>query len=98
MHDLVAYLDLPVLLVVGLRLGCLSHALLTASAIQQAGLTLAGWVTSQPEPEMPYAQENIAALEKRIAAPRLGSIPFLLQPDAEHVSKFLRMEIIIGLG
>lgn len=66
--DLAAALGLPVFLVVGMRLGCLNHALLTAEAIRGRGLTLAGWVASQVDPAMALYDENIAALAQRLGA------------------------------
>jgi len=80
--DLAHELNLPVILVVGMRLGCLNHALLTAGAIAARGLSLAGWVANVMTDNMPALQENIAALEKRIAAPLLGVIPYMPSPDA----------------
>jgi dethiobiotin synthetase len=73
--DLAVTLALPVILVVGLRLGCINHALLTAEAIAARGLTLAGWVANRIDPEMARADDNIAALSERLAAPLLGSVP-----------------------
>jgi len=67
-------LDLPVILVVGFRLGCLNHALLTADAVQEAGMTLAGWVVNELDPAMTRKSENIASLRQRINAPMLGHI------------------------
>ncbi|QID18015.1 dethiobiotin synthase [Nitrogeniibacter mangrovi] len=75
--DLAVALALPVILVVGLRLGCINHALLTAEAIRARGLTLAGWVANQVDPHMLRPEENIAALEQRLAAPLLGRVPYL---------------------
>ena len=75
-RDLAVALGLPVVLVVGLRLGCLNHALLTADAIRHAGLPLAGWVANAIDPQMAVPDENIAALEARLDAPLLGRIPF----------------------
>ena len=69
--DLAVALGLPVILVVGLRLGCLNHALLTADAIRARGLPLAGWVANRIDPAMARWQENLAALEARLAAPLL---------------------------
>ncbi len=74
--DVAVALNLPVLLVVGLRLGCLSHALLTAQAIQAAGLRLAGWVANHVQPHFEHAVENIALLERRLPAPLLDSVAF----------------------
>jgi dethiobiotin synthetase len=74
--DLARRLELPVILVVGLRLGCINHALLTAEAIRARGLTLAGWVANQIDPAMPCQEENLAALQAGLAAPLLGVIPY----------------------
>lgn len=70
--DLARALDTPVILVVGLRLGCLNHALLSARAIAADGCRLAGWIANRIDPAMPYADENLATLRTRIAAPLLG--------------------------
>ena len=75
--DLAVQLNLPVILVVGLKLGCVSHALLTAEAIRSRGLELAGWIANRMEPRMPFASENIQTLEAWLNAPRLGTIPYL---------------------
>lgn len=80
--DLARELGLGVILVVGMRLGCLNHALLTAEAVAARGLTLAGWVANVRDEAMPMREENIAALRQRIAAPLLGVVPFLSVPDA----------------
>ncbi len=84
--DLAADLDLPVILVVGMRLGCLNHALLTQEAIRARGLTLAGWVANQIDPNMSEFDANVDALEERIRAPLLGVIEWQKRPDAESVS------------
>jgi dethiobiotin synthetase len=67
---------LPVVLVVGMRLGCLNHALLTAQAIAASGLSLAGWVANRIDPAMAAHDENIATLERRLGAPLLGRVPY----------------------
>ncbi|AVP57073.1 dethiobiotin synthase [Pulveribacter suum] len=75
--DLAQALNLPVVLVVGLRLGCLNHALLTAQAIQAHGLTLAGWVANHIDPQMLAPRENLAWLRQRLApAPLLAELPW----------------------
>lgn len=74
--DLAALLGLPVILVVGIRLGCLNHALLTAEAITQRGLTLTGWVANLIDPEMAALEENLTTLKARLPAACLGIIPF----------------------
>jgi dethiobiotin synthetase len=75
--DLAQQLNLPVILVVGMRLGCINHALLTAEAIAARGLRLAGWVANTVDTDMLFKAENIEALQKRINAPMLGHIPRL---------------------
>ena len=84
--DLAQQLDLPVILVVGLRLGCLNHALLTAEAIAARGLTLAGWVCNVVDTQMAHAEANVAALRQRLPAPFLGRVPRLSQADAGNAS------------
>jgi dethiobiotin synthetase len=73
--DLAQDLGLPVVLVVGLRLGCLNHALLTREAIVRRGLPFAGWVGSAIDPGFARAAENLAALGERLGAPPLGVLP-----------------------
>lgn len=75
--DLAQQLALPVILVVGLRLGCLNHALLTAEAIAARGLTLAGWVGNVVDLGMDYGMANLDALAQRLPAPALGCVPRL---------------------
>jgi dethiobiotin synthetase len=78
--DLARRLGLPVILVVGLRLGCLNHALLTAEAIAHRGLHLAGWVANRIDPAMDRWEENREALRSRLGTPLLGTLPYA--PDA----------------
>lgn len=75
MADIAVALGLPVVLVVGVRLGCLNHALLSARAIAASGLSLAGWIGSHIEPQMLAQAENLATLERWLPAPRLGLLP-----------------------
>jgi dethiobiotin synthetase len=80
MLDVPARLGLPVLLVVGIRLGCLNHTLLSTLAISARGLVLAGWVANRIDSRMEAAGDNVAALSARIAAPLLAELPW--QPDS----------------
>jgi dethiobiotin synthetase len=75
--DFAVELGLDVILVVGLRLGCLNHALLTAEAIAARGLRLAGWIANQIDPEMPHQVDNVQALQQRLSAPLLGVVPWM---------------------
>jgi len=79
--DLARELGLPVILVAGMRLGCLNHALLTVEAITARGLKLAGWVANVLNGNMPVLQDNVTALKERLAAPLLGVVPYMAQPD-----------------
>lgn len=83
--DLARALALPVILVVGLRLGCLNHALLSAQAIRAQGLHLAGWVVSRIDPAMLAADDNVATLMQRLDAPLLADVPHLTAPDAARI-------------
>ncbi len=79
--DLAEALGLPVILVVGMRLGCINHALLTRQAIAARGLQLAGWVANHIDPDMSHCSENRVALEERLGAPLLGVIPANSTPE-----------------
>ncbi|MHB8948061.1 MAG: dethiobiotin synthase [Rhodoferax sp.] len=87
--DLAQQLDLPVVLVVGLRLGCINHALLTVEAISARGLLLAGWVANELDADMHFANETIEAMLQRIPAPLLGRVPRLVQPHAVAAANHL---------
>lgn len=84
MANVAATLGYPVILVVNMRLGCLNHALLTAQAVQSAGLSLAGWVANSTGPPMEAFDENVQTLERRLNCLRLGTVPYLgrsVQPE-----------------
>ena len=89
--DLAARLRLPVILVVGMRLGCLNHALLTAAAVRSAGLPLAGWIANHIERDMLCAGENVAALAERLPAPLLARIPYSAQPEGAQLADRLSL-------
>lgn len=94
--DLAVQLNLPVVLVVGLRLGCISHALLTAEAVVNRGLVLAGWVANLVDPDMRFVDENIEALAQRLPAPLLGRVPRLEQPSAAAAAEFIDLAGLPG--
>lgn len=89
-------LQLPVILVVGMRLGCISHALLTAEAIARDGLTLAGWVANRCVADMDGYAENVVAIRERLRAPCLGEVPFLADPGFGNVAAFLDCAPLVG--
>jgi len=90
--DLARELSLPVIIVVGMRLGCLNHALLTVEAIAVRGLKLAGWVANCVDENMAMRDENIAALQQRIASPLLGVVPYMNKPDVKIASSLLDLK------
>ena len=83
--DLAVMLGLPVVLVVGMRLGCLNHAMLTAEAVRARGLTLAGWVANAIDPDFARAEENRETLQMRLAVPLLADIHWSPDPDPSTV-------------
>ena len=92
--DLAVQLNLPVILVVGMRLGCISHSLLTVEAIQARGLHLAGWIANQIDPGMRHANANLEALKARIPAPLLGHIPHLVPADPRMAVEHLNLDLL----
>ncbi len=95
--DVAVQLQAGVILVVGMRLGCINHALLTAEAIARDGLRLAGWVANQPGEIMPSYAENLDSLRRMLPAPLLGEVPCLLPFDVEQASRGLSLEALKGM-
>jgi len=87
--DLAVALQLPVILVVGVRLGCINHAVLSAEAIERDGLHLAGWVANIVDPQTSRLEQNLATLAERLAAPCLGRVPHLREASAAAVAAHL---------
>jgi dethiobiotin synthetase len=79
--DLALALDMPLVLVVGMRLGCLNHALLTAEAIRARGLVLAGWIANRVDPDFLCPEDNLAYLRTHLGAPLWADLPFSPTPD-----------------
>jgi dethiobiotin synthetase len=94
--DLAVALGLPVVLVVGVRLGCLNHAALTAEAIAARGLRLMGWVANAIDPNMAQAPRNITTLQEILNAPCLGCIPHLEDTQARSAAAYLDLSPLIG--
>jgi dethiobiotin synthetase len=84
--DMAEALGLPVVLVVGLRLGCLNHALLTLEAIRTRSLNLAGWVANHIDPAMPAQEDNISFLQQHLNAPLLARMSWQGVPDARTIT------------
>jgi dethiobiotin synthetase len=92
---LVKQLDIPVILVIGMKLGCLNHALLTAEAIARDGVPIMGWIATQTDPDMLKVEENLATLKQRFRAPLLGFIPWLDDPTPEKASQYLDLNLLL---
>jgi dethiobiotin synthetase len=92
--DLAQRLALPVILVVGMRLGCINHALLTAQAINASGLRLAGWVANTVDTDMKFFEENVQALKQRLDAPCLAVMPRLAVNEIEQASQYLDLNLL----
>jgi dethiobiotin synthetase len=91
LSDLAVALRLPVILVVGVRLGCINHAVLSAEAIQRDGLALAGWVANIVEPRTSRLEDNLATLAERLPAPCLGRVPRLDRATPAAVAAHLAL-------
>jgi dethiobiotin synthetase len=94
--DLAVHWQMDVVLVVGMRLGCLNHALLTAESIDRRGLRLRGWVANSIDPEFERLTENISSLEGRISAPCLGIFSFEPQADPETLAQALAVDALMA--
>jgi dethiobiotin synthetase len=92
--DFAALLQLDIILVVGLRLGCINHALLTAEAIAARGLHLAGWVANLIDVTMPHQEANLQALRERLPAPLLGVLPWMAAPSAAAAADCLDFSLL----
>lgn len=95
--SLAKVLQLPVMLVVGMRLGCINHALLTQQAIRQAGCRLAGWLAVTLESSMIGFQANLDYLGAHLEAPLLGVLPYQSEPDFEKLADAIRLKSHNGL-
>lgn len=99
--DLARALALPVVLVVGVRLGCINHALLTAQAIAARGLRIAGWVANVVDPAMLYREENIETIRRWLArehdAPLVGIVPHLMPASPERAAQEIDIEGLLNI-
>ena len=96
MADFCIELGLPVIIVVGMKLGCLNHALLTVRAVSAAGLSVAGWVANCAEPEMAACEDNLQSLCTMLSAPLLGVVPYLgATVTADRAAECLRLDLLV---
>lgn len=94
MADFCVELGMPVIVVVGMRLGCLNHALLTVQAVHAAGLSVAGWVANCAEPEMAAFEDNLQTLRDLLSAPLLGVVPYLgATATADRAARCLQLDL-----
>jgi dethiobiotin synthetase len=94
--DLARLLDLPVIMVVGMRLGCLNQALLTGEAVLARGLRLAGWVANQIDPGMDSFDENLESLRERLPCPLLGIVPWQPVPQLAAIAARFELTALTG--
>ncbi|WP_086930400.1 dethiobiotin synthase [Agarilytica rhodophyticola] len=96
MADIAKGLGQPVILVVGIRLGCLNHALLTAQAIQRDGLKIAAWVANIVDVDMLAVEENIATLQRMLPAPMLGVIPYMSEVSIDEAAQHIDINKLLN--
>lgn len=92
--DWVRQQNIPVILVVGIQEGCVSHALLSAQAIINDGLPLVGWVANRINPCLSHYQETIDAISNNIPAPLLGEIPYLPRAESRDMAKYIDLSLL----
>ncbi|MBP2837343.1 dethiobiotin synthase [Dickeya parazeae] len=88
--------SLPVILVVGVKLGCINHAMLTAQAVQHAGVRLAGWIANAVQPPGRYHGAYLQTLQDNLPAPLLGEIPYLSEPFQQDIGDYLNITLLRG--
>ena len=91
--DVAKMLNLPVILVVSMRLGCINHAMLSLEAIRADGLSMVGWVANRVDAEMSCYQENLETLKRQIPEPCLGVVPHLEKPCGKEIARYLTIEL-----
>ena len=95
MADIAKQLEIKVILVVALRLGCLNHALLTVEAIRKDGLEIAGWVGNRVDDQkMAYEEQNIATLKSALASPCLGILPYVEGQSPSSLSEYINLDLL----
>ncbi|WP_028865574.1 dethiobiotin synthase [Psychromonas aquimarina] len=92
LSDWVKAQKLPVILVVGMKLGCLNHALLTYETIVNDGLNVVGWIANQLQPDMPYYEQNLHLLTKKLDAPLIAEIPYLSNVNNSDLAQYVNCD------
>lgn len=96
MANIPKLLNVPVIMVVGMKLGCINHALLTAESISRDGLQLAGWIANRVDPEMDCYGENVETIANMLRAPLLGEVPYLDEPSAKNVAQYIDLDLLLN--
>lgn len=96
--DWVVREQIPVVLVIGIKLGCINHALLTAEAIINDGLPLVGWVANRINPGLAHYAEIMDILRTKIPAPQLGELPYLPRPEQRNLAQFINLDELDFFG
>ena len=94
--ELACALGLPVVIVVGMKLGCLNHALLTRDAVAASGLALVGWIANEVDPDMRAIEENVDALAARMGTPLIARFPHVGEESLEHLSDLVRVDPLLA--
>lgn len=95
LSDWVIEQELAVILVVGMKLGCLNHAILTYQSIINDGLKVVGWIANQLQEDMPFYEQNLSYLTHRIAAPKLGEIAYVKKIQEQNLSEYINLEFAL---
>jgi dethiobiotin synthetase len=93
--DVAKQLQIDVIMVVAMQLGCINHALLTAEAIKRDGLRLSAWVANQPRDRMQCHDENLQTLKRLLPAPLLGDVPYIAQLEPGEIARYLSIEELL---
>lgn len=96
MANIPKLLNVPVIMVVGMKLGCINHALLTAEVIARDGLRLAGWIANRVDPEMDCYDENVDTINSMLRAPLIGEVPYLEEPSAGNVAQYINLDTLLS--
>ena len=94
--DVAKQLQCDVIMVVGMQLGCINHALLTAEAIKRDGLNLSAWVANQPRERMVCHDENLQTLQRHLTAPLLGDVPYIAQLEPGKIARYLSIDELLS--
>lgn len=96
MADIAKSLQIPAILVVGIKLGCINHALLSVECILRDNVNLAGWVANMVDPNFKYTEETVNYIKGQISAPLLGTVPYLTQIDYQRLHQYISVQNLVA--